>query len=56
MFHSFFLTRSSIKLDHFRDLCEKMTQIYKYFKIETDVAQNLIDIFFSNFDCRRTFP
>ena len=27
-----------------------------YFKIETDAAQNLIDDFFSNFDCQRTFP
>ena len=27
-----------------------------YFKIETDIAQNLIDEFFSNFDRQRTFP
>ena len=27
----------------------------KYFKIETDVVQNLIDDFFSNFDCQMTF-
>ena len=27
-----------------------------YFKAETDVAQNLIDDFFSNFDCQRAFP
>ena len=26
-----------------------------YFKTKTDVAQNLIDDFFSNFDCQRTF-
>ena len=26
------------------------------FKTETDVAQNLIDDFFSNFQCQRTFP
>ena len=26
------------------------------FKTKTDVAQNLIDNFFSNFDCQRTFP
>ena len=27
-----------------------------YLKTKTDVAQNLIDKFFSNFDCQRTFP
>ena len=27
-----------------------------YFKIETDVAENLIDDFFSNFDCQRILP
>ena len=27
-----------------------------YFKTETDVAQNLIHNFFSNFGCQRTFP
>ena len=27
-----------------------------YFYTNTDVAQNLIDDFFSNFDCQRTFP
>ena len=27
-----------------------------YFKTKTDVTQNLIDKFFSNFDCKRTFP
>ena len=27
-----------------------------YFKAEIDVAQNLIDDFFSNFDCQRAFP
>ena len=26
------------------------------FKTEIDVAQNLIDDFFSNFVCQRTFP
>ena len=26
------------------------------FKTKTDVAQNLINKFFSNFDCQRTFP
>ena len=25
-----------------------------YFRAETDVAQNLIDDFFSNFDCQKT--
>ena len=28
----------------------------RYFKTETDVAQNQIDDFFSNFDCQRIFP
>ena len=28
----------------------------RYFKIETDVAQNLIDFFFSNRDHQRAFP
>ena len=27
-----------------------------YFKTETDVAQNLIDFFFSNFDYQASFP
>ena len=27
-----------------------------YFTTKTDVAQNLIDHFFSNFDCQRNFP
>ena len=27
-----------------------------YFKIETDIAQNLIDDFVSNFGCQKTFP
>ena len=27
-----------------------------HFKTETDVAQNLIDNFFSNFDCQKTIP
>ena len=27
-----------------------------YFKTKADVAQNLIDVFFSNFDCQWTFP
>ena len=27
-----------------------------FFKTETDVTQNLIDDFFSNFDCQRAFP
>ena len=27
-----------------------------YFKTETDVAQNLTDDLFSNFDCQRTAP
>ena len=27
-----------------------------YFKTETDVAENLIDYFFSNFDCQRILP
>ena len=26
-----------------------------YFKTETDVAQNPLDEFFSNFDCQKTF-
>ena len=33
-----------------------MTQMCTYFKTKTDVAQNLIDKSFSNFDCERTFP
>ena len=33
-----------------------MTQMCTYFKTKTNVAQNLIDNFFSNFDCHRTFP
>ena len=33
-----------------------MTQMCMYFKTETDVAQNLIDELFSNFDCQRSFP
>ena len=31
-----------------------MTYMCTYFKAETDVAQNLIDEFFSNFDCQKT--
>ena len=31
-----------------------MTQMCTYFKTKTDLAQNLIDKFFSNFDCQRT--
>ena len=27
-----------------------------YFKTETDVAQNLLDEFVSNFDCQKTVP
>ena len=27
-----------------------------YFNTKTDVSQNLIDDFFSNFDSQRTFP
>ena len=27
-----------------------------YFKTETDVVQNLLDDFFSNFDCQKTLP
>ena len=46
-----FWTRPSFKLNYFRSLCEKMY----FFKTETDVAQNLIDEFFSNFDLQRTF-
>ena len=30
--------------------------MYTYFKTETDVIQNLIDNFFSNFDCQKTRP
>ena len=30
--------------------------MHTYFKTETDVAQNLIEDFISNFDCQRTFP
>ena len=37
-------------------LCEKMAQMGMYFKRKTDAAQNLIDKFFSNFDCQMTFP
>ena len=33
-----------------------MTSMGTYFKTETDVAQNRIDDFFSNFDGERTFP
>ena len=51
-----FGTRSSIKLNSFRSLCEKMTKMCTYFKTETDVGQNLIDDFFSNFNCQRIFP
>ena len=29
--------------------------MYKYFKTETDAAQNLIDNFFPNFDYQRIF-
>ena len=32
-----------------------MTQMCMYFKTRTDVAENLIDKFFSNFDFQRTF-
>ena len=28
---------------------------FLYFSTKTDVAQNLIDDFFSNFDCQKTF-
>ena len=28
----------------------------EFFKTETDIAQNLIDHFFSNFDSQRNFP
>ena len=27
-----------------------------HFETETDIAQDLIDDFFSNFNCQRTFP
>ena len=30
--------------------------MYTYFRTETDVAQNLIEDFFSNFDCQKTLP
>ena len=33
-----------------------MTYMCTYFKIETDIAQNLIDNFVSNFGCQKTFP
>ena len=33
-----------------------MTEMCTYFETETDVAQNLIDIFFTNFYCQTTFP
>ena len=29
--------------------------MFTYFKIETDIVQNLIDDFFSNFDCHWAF-
>ena len=29
--------------------------MWMFFKIETDVAQNLMDDFFTDFDCQRTF-
>ena len=35
---------------------KKMTKICAHFKIETDATHNLIDDFFSNFVCHRTFP
>ena len=33
-----------------------MIQMCMYFKTKTNVAQNLIDNFFYNFDCQWTFP
>ena len=30
--------------------------MWMFFKIETDVAQNLMDYFFTDFDWQRTFP
>ena len=33
-----------------------MTQMFMYLKTKTDVAPNIIDKFFSNFDYQRTFP
>ena len=32
------------------------TEICTYFNTETDLAQDLTDDFFFNFDCQRTFP
>ena len=52
---SFFWARSSIKLNYFRSLCEKMTWMCTYFKTETDVVQNLIHDFFLTFTVRRPF-
>ena len=31
-------------------------KMYTYFSTKTDVAKNLMDDFFSNFECERTFP
>ena len=30
--------------------------MYTYFKIKTHLAQNLIDVVFSSFECQKTFP
>ena len=46
-----FWRRPAIKLNYFRGLCEKTTQMCTYFKTETDVSnQNLIDDFFFKFE------
>ena len=50
-----FQTRSSIKLNYFRSLCETITEMCTYFKTETDVAQNLADDFFLILTARAPF-
>ena len=49
------LRHERVKLNYFRGLCEKITQMCTYFKTKTDVAQNLIHVFFLTLAVRRPF-
>ena len=51
-----FWTRSSVKLNYFRSLCERMVEMFTHFTTKADVARNLINDLFSKFDWQRTFP
>ena len=56
LFGSFFQKGSSINLYLFQEFMRKDELNVQVFNTKTDVAQNQIDNFFSNFDCQRTFP